>query len=198
MDNNKKAFTIIELIISILISVILLWGIFYFLSDTILGIAKAGSQSRFLKDFYSFTTVLDTWNTEILHDNSQGTFDVALLESLDTTSGILIWVVDNATLRLSGTGRSGEYHNALLGYRSLSSFELSEISSNPDIVYEYDFFPDKLFYNFHLQDFQLQAFNSWATMEVMLSIFTEYRPDLEWDSWEIVPKDDIFEYSIVF
>ena len=33
---NKKAFTIVELMVSIVISVFLLGGIFYFMSDTIL------------------------------------------------------------------------------------------------------------------------------------------------------------------
>lgn len=68
MDNNKKGFTIVELMVSLVISVILLGGIFYFLSDTITGIARSSSQSKFLKDFYSFTTILDTGETEILFD----------------------------------------------------------------------------------------------------------------------------------
>ena len=67
-----RAFTLVELMVSILISVILLGGVFFFLSDTILGIARASAQSRFLKDFYSFTTILDTGTFEIIQDYEEG------------------------------------------------------------------------------------------------------------------------------
>jgi type II secretory pathway component PulJ len=68
VDKNLIAFTIVELMVSVVISVILLGGIFYFMSDTILGISRSSSQANFLKNFYGFTTILDTGDLEILHD----------------------------------------------------------------------------------------------------------------------------------
>jgi len=198
IDNNTKAFTIVELIVSILISVILLGGIFYFLSDTILGIARASSQSKFLKDFYSFTTILDTWNTEILHDYGAGSFDVAILKSIDDSSWVLIGVIDKDTMRLSALSKAWTYHNTLLWYRSLSASEIAAISGDGSIVYSYDFFPDKLFYNFNISEFQLQEYNSWNTMEMMLSIFTEYKKNLEGEDISLIPQNEVFDYSIVF
>jgi hypothetical protein len=46
------------------------------MSETILGISRSSAQSNFLKDFYGFTTILDTGNLEVLHDYSSGSFDV--------------------------------------------------------------------------------------------------------------------------
>ena len=199
MDKNKKAFTLVELIVSIMISVILLGGIFYFLSDTILGISRASAQSKFLGDFYSFTTILDTGNLEILHDYPTGVwYDVAMLTSLDNESGVIIGIIDRDTKMLSWTGSYPYYHNSILWYRSLSASEIVAVGLDPDIVYNYSFQWDKFFPNFNLKDFQLQMFNSWATMDMYLYIFPNYKVSLEWLSWDDLPKDELFEYSLTF
>ena len=199
MDKNIKAFTLIELIIAVLITTILLGGIFYFMSGTILSISRASAHSKFLKDFYSFTTIFNTWELEIISnsDKLQG-FDVAMLTSLDRLSWVLVGVVDYDTLRLSGTESFDTYHQAVLWYRSLSWNEISAIDSNEDIIYDYDFVKGNLFSNFYLRDFQLEMFNSGTTMSMDLSIFPDYKINLEWEPWDRIPQDEVFYYSLTF
>ena len=199
MDKNVKAFTLVELMVSILISVILLGGVFYFLSDTILWIARAWAQSRFLKDFYSFTTILDTWDLTILHDyNVWEWFDVALLTSVDGDSWIIIGIVDADSKMLTSTWQVNIYHNAVLWYRSLSATEIVDIGVDSSIVYDYTFFGDKLFTSFNLRDFQLQAYNLWATMDMYLYIIPSYKFQLQWESWSNLSHENLFEYSLTF
>ena len=199
IDKNTKAFTLIELIIAILISVMLLWGIFYFMSNTILSISRAAAHSKFLKDFYSFTTIFDTGELEIIHDYPLGDwYDVAILKTLDGDSWVIIWVVDANTLKLSPPESVDTYHQAVLGYRGLSSNEINDVDTNPWLVYDYSFFGDKTFSNFYLRDFQMQMYNSWATMDMTLSIFPDYRDDLYGESWSSIPQDNIFYYSLIF
>ena len=59
MDKKKKAFTLVELIIAIFISVTVLGGIFYFVSEVIVQISQTESEAKFLKDFYSFSTLFE-------------------------------------------------------------------------------------------------------------------------------------------
>ncbi len=196
---NMKAFTLVELMVSILISVILLWGIFYFLSDTILGIARAGAQSRFLQDFYSFTTILDTGDLTILQDYNEGEgYDVALLTSAEWDTGVIIGVVDMDTKMLSSTWQVDIYHNTVLGYRSLSSTELIDVKADASIIYDYTFFKDKLFTSFNLRDFQLQSYNSGATMDMYLYIVPTYSQSLKWKKWEDISQENLFKYSLTF
>lgn len=198
LDKKQNAFTIVELVVAIFISVILLWGIFYFLSDTILGIARSSSQAKFLKDFYSFSSVLDTGKMEILHDNVQGTFDVALIKSIDNTSGVLLGVIDKSSSKLVPISQAGKYLETYLAYRPLTQAEISNIATNSGVVYNYDFFSDKVFYNFHVADMQLQEYGSGANTHMDLKIFTEFRKSLEWSELREVPQDDFHNYSIVF
>lgn len=198
VDKNLNAFTIVELMVSIVISVVLLWGIFYFMSETILGISRSSAQSNFLKDFYGFTTILDTGNLEVLHDYSSGSFDVWLLRNLDNQSGILIWVVDYDTLQLSKTWSVLIYHNSILWYRSISSSEIIAIDGDANVIYDYNFFSDKLFSRFNLQDFQLIAYNSGTVVEMELSISPSYKEMYNGQDWLTLPRDEIFKYSLVF
>lgn len=198
VDKKLNAFTIVELMVSITISVILLWGIFYFMSDTILGISRSSAQSSFLKNFYGFTTILDTGNLEILHNYTDEWFDVAILKSVDGLSGVLIWVVDRETLKLTPVLNWNIYHNSVLWYRALSENEIMNIDSDSSIVYDYDFFPDKLFNTFNLRNFQLESYNSWSTVEMVLDIFPYYNPNFKGQDWLTLPQDEIFTYSLVF
>lgn len=172
------------------------------MSDTILAISRASAHSKFLKEFYSFTTILDKGVLQIVHgwpdDTSYNGFDVAMLTNLDESSGILIWVVDLDSYQLSGTSQLDIYHNSVLWYRSLSEDEISAIGVDSDVVFDYSFFGDKLFTNFHLRNFQLQMYNSWATMDMYLHIFPNYQEILKWENWNGLPKDELFEYSLTF
>lgn len=198
IDNKLNAFTIVELLVSIVISVLLLGGIFYFMSDVILGISRSSAQSNFLKDFYGFTTVFDTWKIEILYDYDNTWFDVGLLKTLDDQSGILIGVVDRDTLKLSPDGMLDIYHNSMLGYRSVSSTEIASIQWDPSVIYNYEFFGDKVFSRFNLRDFQLLSYNSGDTIEMLLDISPIYTPSFRGQEWQGIPQDEIFTYSLVF
>jgi hypothetical protein len=184
--------------VSITISVILLGGVFYFMSDTILGISRSSSQANFLKHFYSFTTILDTWDLEILYDYSDEWFDVAILRSPDGQSWVLIWITDKDTLKLSPVMRANIYHNSVLWYRALSSTEISAVDADSSIVYDYEFFPDTLFDTFNLRNFQLESFNSWSTVEMRLDIFPFFNSNFDGQDWNWLPQDEIFTYSLVF
>lgn len=169
------------------------------MSDTILAISRASAHSKFLKDFYSFTTILDTGVLEIVQDYPEDSgYDVALLTTLDRSSGILIGVVDLDKYTLSGSWNADTYHNSVLGYRSLSESEITEIDADSDVIYDYSFFGDKLFSNFNLRDFQLQMYNSWATMDMYLHIFPNYQENLKGQNWNELPQDELFEYSLTF
>jgi len=168
------------------------------MSDTILWISRSSSQANFLNNFYGFTTILQTWNLEILHDYTSEWFDVALLSSWDEETGILVGVVNANTMQLSAVNQSNIYHNSVLWYRLISDIELIAINSDPNIVYDYDFFPDKLFRSFNIRDFQLESFNSGALVEMQLDISPNFNPNFLWESWSSLPQDEIFTYSLVF
>ena len=169
------------------------------MSETILSISRASAHSKFLKDFYSFTTIFNTGELDLIIDNTKWQdYDVAMLTNIEGTSGVVIWVVDRDTMKLSWSWGASKHHESVLGYRGLSWSEIIAIGSDPNVVYDYVFSGDKVFPNFYLQDYQVQMFNGWENMVMDLSIFPKYKEDLHGELWSSLPQDEVFYYSLTF
>jgi hypothetical protein len=57
-----------------------------------------------LKDFYSFTTILNAGNIQIIKDYSPlVSSDIILLTTVDNQSGIMLGIVDTQTLQLNSS-----------------------------------------------------------------------------------------------
>jgi len=173
----------------------ILWGVFYFISETLLGLARSSSQSDFLKSFYTFSSVFDSGEFEIL--TSDG-YHIWLLESPNTWEGILLWVVDIQSLRLIPPTNYDIYLPAVVGYRQVSQAEITTLSSNPSSAYLLDFQRDRVFDNFFVRDFKLNSFNSWALHELELYIFPQYYEALRGLPKSQVSQDETFTYSLTF
>ena len=192
---NIAWFTLTELIISIVISVMILWGIFFFISETLLWLARNSSQSDFLKSFYTFSAVFESGEFEIL---STDWYHIGLLESPSTWEGIIIWVVDIKTLRLISPSDSLVYLPAVISYRSVSSDEITNLRSDISSAYSLDFQRDTVFDNFFIYSLELQAYNSWWIHELELMIFPQYYESQYRTQKSQVRFDEIFTYSLVF
>lgn len=198
IDKKINAFTIVELMVSITISVLLLGWIFYFMSDTILWISRSSSQTNFLKNFSNFTTILERWNPEVFLDYAEEWFDVVLLKFPNKNGWILIGVIDRKTLSLSPISKGNIYHDSVLWYRNISSDEIINIQADNNIIYSYDFSPGDLFDTFNLRNFQLNTYNSWSLLEMKLDIFPQYNPNFTGENWNTLPQDEIFTYSLIY
>lgn len=202
VDKNKTAFTLVELLVSIVISVILLWGIFYFMTETILWISQASAQARFLKEFYTFSSLLDQWNFKIVQNYPfEGWYDVGLLINVEQTRWILIWVIDVNTKRLIGSGSFDIYTQSALAYKEILQTDVNAIIANPNLVYSYEFFSNKTFQNFFLKNFQIETFNSGSLTpitEMYMQIAPTYFPERQWKNWDMYSREDLFEYSLSF
>jgi hypothetical protein len=85
-----------------------------------------------------------------------------------------------------------------LWYRSLSSTEMLNIDADPNVIYDYSFFRDKLFTRFNLENFQMIAYNSGSVIEMNLSISPSYNAWYHGEDWVTLPRDELFQYSLVF
>ncbi len=192
---NIVWFTLTELLVSITMSVLVLGGIFYFISETLLGLARTSSQSQFLKSFYTFSSILDSWDFEILSNNG---YHVWLLESPNTWEWIIIWVIDTSTYQLISLSDADKYLPAVIAYRQVSASEIEAIRWDTNIIYSFEFLPDTVFKDFFVSSFQFQAYNSTAIHELQLEIFPTYFETFRFSQKSQVDIEDIQSYSLVF
>lgn len=200
----KKWFTLLELIVAITISALVLIIIFHFVSDTVIQLADTNKKTRFLSDFARFTSQLNAHTSTfpdkqiLINESVTSWYDVLLLENLQGTAAMLWWVVDGNTRRLVPNSEYSTYKNTVLGYRLISSTELSDITATPALVYDYDFFWDKTFVDFNVKSFQVEYFNTTDLISIDLDVGTYFEEDLLGISWNNLPKDSLFQVNLNF
>lgn len=194
---SQMWFTLIELIIATMLSTIILGWVFFFLSDTLDALADARNTSQVLYELQSFTTLFSEQNTQIL-DFWPNSYDVAILKSDSSPGWILVWVVDWQSRLMAAQWSQTTYSNTVLGYRNLSESELVNISSNPTVVFTYNFFPDKLYTNLHVRDLQMQHYNTWDLLDFNISLSPYYIADFAGQPLNTLPIEDVSQYSFIF
>ena len=194
-------FTLTELLVSIVISVLVLGWIFYFISETLLGLARTSSESDFLKSFYTFSAVLESWEFEIIPNNW---YHVWLIESPITWDGIIVWVIDATNLKLIPTPSTNLYLPSVIAYRQLSADEITTIRSSPNSIYSLEFEKSRVFNNFFVNRFELTWYNyddaldAYMLYELELEIFPIYYETLRWFWKSEIKIEDIQSYSLIF
>lgn len=209
---NNKAITLIELVTSIAISGILFLIIFVFITNSVEELVnndvKISSveqwfefkdvMQRFIRWWYSDAYVLTditrdayTWTTNPNPNN------VLYLKRLDQEQWILVWIVDINTGFLQ---RDYIYWNNFLWYRYLSSSEMTEIDSDPSVIFTKQFTNDRVFQSLRMRDFQAKLFNSGDVVELYFSVINLFDDSLINQDFADFYVDDLVidEYNLVF
>ncbi len=199
---KTSAFTLIELVVSIVISTIVLVIVFAFTWDTIANLVDVNRKSDSLQEVYRLTTILSShkWKyivPEVLIDKTPWVWhDVYYMRDPWFKSWIIWGVIDKETLRIEDDAKYAYYGDKTLWYRLLSESEITALEADNNIVYNYTFFEDKLFDAFKMKEFQLELYNSWALIESNIEIVPHYKNDLNNIEWSDIPKDDTIKINI--
>ncbi len=200
----KKWFTFTELIVAITISTILLIFIFKFVADTVNILSETTRKSRILVSFYEFVVRFDNYRNNfpvatIIKDFSQGYgYDVVLLKTFDNRVWVLFWVVNKSSMMLDGTWSYNQFWPKIVWFRELTQSDITAITSNPDTVYTYNFFEDKVFPPLIMRNFQADLYNSGAIVDMNVWVVLSEFSWLEWTTWSQVPIADIYKVNLNF
>ncbi len=199
---KKSAFTLIELIVSIVISTIVLVIVFGFTGDTIANLVDINRKSDALQWVYRLTTILSShkWKyivPEVIVDNSVWSgHDIFYMRDPGGNGWVLWGVIDSKTLQIEDNSVYPYYGDKVLAYRLLSAPEIAAIVADNSVVYDYDFFEDKIFDEFKTKEFQLELYNTWALIESNIQIIPHYKKELDNIEWQDIPKDDVIKINL--
>ena len=203
---NKKAMTLVELVISVMIWIIVLVIIFNFIADAIKNLQSSRERVWVYNDIFSLRENIDKqtkwWffiSTWIIDENTGSWYDVLLLENKLKTKWYIYWVVDVDTMKLDPKSDYNIYKNKVIWYRSLSKTEINDIEWDSDKVYDLIFFNDKLYNSLLTKDFQLDYYNSGAILDMNLSVWTSFNPlSTGRKIDQIIKKDDLIKFNLDF
>ncbi|NDK08297.1 hypothetical protein EOM39_03545 [Candidatus Gracilibacteria bacterium] len=202
---NKKAFTFVELIVSITISVIIFIIIFSFVVDSISNLAIANKKAGAMANFYDiYDTIGEYRNDYILgslvinNDIGSGS-DVALINNIHYDKGIVFGIIDKNTMKLESGSLYNTYSDKVFGYKDLSLSEISSILINSGSVYDLSFNDAKIF-DTPVKGFQADFFNTGRIFLVDLELLISHNPNFDGKLWADIPSSDyeIFKLSFNF
>ena len=199
---KKSAFTLIELVVSIVISTIVLVIVFGFTWDTIANLVDINRKSDSLQGVYSLTTIMSShkWKYIIPDVLIQKDFwtghDVLYLKDPADKWWVLWAVIDSETLQIEDDDNYDYYGDKVVWYRLLSESDITAIDTDSSVVYDYSFFEDKIFHAFKIKEFQLELYNSGALIESNIEIIPHYKKDLNNLRWPDISKDDLIKINI--
>lgn len=196
----KTAFTLTEVIIATFISMIVLGFIFLFLTNTIDGIWNTKKEINIMSSFYDFTNKINnlrnvyiTW--WVLINNSTWS-EVFLMKDSKLESWILISAVKLVNNKIYID--IDTYENKGLWFRKVSKSELSDIDTDINVIYNYLFQPDQVFYDLKVYDIKFDSYNSWSIFDLTLFLDMNFNDSLIWELWSTLPKDSLKQFNIDF
>jgi hypothetical protein len=201
----KKALTLVELVISITISSMVLFIVMTFIADSIEIVIWSNKKTEVFNDVFAFKDNFwrfsrwGYWDITLLIDNHSGTWsDILLLTNEDSSKGIIFWVVDYETMQLEENSTYNIYNNKTLWYRRVSQSELIILETTPNDVYNFIFFPDKLYNGLKIKSFQADLYNSWTILDMNMEILLYYNEMNNGILLQTVDPADIININLNF
>jgi len=205
--NKIKAFTLVELIVSIILSSIIFLFLMNFISKTFSEISYSNNKSKIIMEIYDFEDTIknirEIYNSgAILKDNPSGTgSDILLLRNSNLENKkewYIIAMISNDLLTIDWSGNVDNIWDKVLAYKKISDYEMNLLSWDINEVYNFKFNRDKVFENIKLKDLQLDVYNTWAIFEARFYLNPLYRKKLNWEKYSEIWTSEIEEIVLNF
>lgn len=191
---NTLGFTLIEIIVAITISVIVMGGVFMFLTrlqgDIIASKQKTAvytNLSDFIATMRNFTKLYES--AALVVDGTG--YDVMMMVKRDKTAGVLIGVVAQGTgsiSRLDPIANKDIYGKKVIAYQKLTTWQIDSILANTGSVYTIDFADDGLFKDLTVTNFAVVPYNAGSIFEYKISVEIPYYEKLTGQLRSTIPQ----------
>ena len=202
---NKNALTLVELVISILITVIILIPLITFISETNNEISSSQEKTKAQKIIFDIKYKIwdikqEYLSGEILIDNDSASWSDVLVFKTIPSETKKAWyafgLVDYDSLKLDWKNSIDNIWEKYFWYRKLSETELNELDSEPDKIYDYKFHRDKIFKWLVLKNFQVEKYND-NIYELIFEQYTDFSKSSQKKSYKKeVPKKFIEKFIL--
>ena len=199
-----KAYTLAELIVAVLISAIVLTVLMSFITTSMNEITFSNKQTNTISRVNDLTIQINNYrgaysSWSILVDNSGTGSDVFLMKNSENTGWMILWVVSWDSLQLENSIQDyNTVYQKYLALRELSEPELIAVESTPSLIFDYTFNRDKIFDDIIVKDAQFELYNTWAVIDMWLDILLNYKEDIDWETWENVTNEWMYQLNLNF
>jgi len=202
---SKQALTLVELVISITVSSVVMLIVLTFVADSIETVIDSNKKTEIYENLFQFKNEFNKYSRWgyikqdlIATTLSWTTSDIILLQNIEETKWVVFWVVNKETMAIENHNNYSIYYDKVIWYRDLSEYELTNINANPTLIYDLNFFPDKLFDGLKIKSFNIERYNSWSILNMNLDILLYYNDTQKWILLSDISLDDIITVNLNF
>ncbi len=201
---QKSWLTLIELVISVAMWAVVLLITSIFIADSIEVMTISNKKTEIVRQWHDLIDTLNkytrwglTSSTGFIDYASWLWNDILLLKNIDSSEGVIFWIVDTETMKLETNYDSLVYSDQVLWYAELSAAQITEIETNSWSTYDISFHQDKIFDGLNMKNFQVDYYNSWAIMEVDFTVFF-YVKEFDGIPLSMVSSDKTIQFILDF
>lgn len=197
---KKKAFSLVELVISITISSIIFFIVFSYIVESVNELSKSNIEINNIGGIFSFQKKFNNfvrWGYMFISTLWTTTNSVILIKNKDFTDWYIFWVVDKNTMKIE---KNYVYWENTIWYRRVTGNEINSIELDVNNAYDLTFHRDKILEWTKIKDFRTDYFNTWTILNIYVSSILNNNPDLNWESlsWSIIRSEDLVEFNFNF
>lgn len=186
---KKLAFTLVELIVWMVISSILFFIVFTFITSSLEKIKYSNYKTNTIDEAFNLKDDLNQflkWNYFDMSALWIPGFNVLLIKDLEWEDWMIFWAVNKDTMKLQ---QNYVYWDNVFWYRRLSETEINDIELDNNEIYDLVFFNDKLYNNLKIRGFWVDFYNSWTILDLSFSVFYELKDLYIWESMTWITFD---------
>ncbi len=168
----KSGFTLPEILVAITISVMIMGGIFGFLTSLQKDILQSKESTQSYTNLTDFISTMNNLNKLYSSANvivsGSGVYNVALLTRPDKSAGVLIGVVEQKignTSRIDPVANKNIYGKKVIAYQKLTASQITSILASTANLYTIDFSDEGLFKSLPVTDFFITPYNAGKILE---------------------------------
>lgn len=196
---NISAMTLIELIITIMVSTVVLVIIAFFITKSVVTINETEIKMWIINDGFKFKDTMNRYikngyNNISIFTWSQTPNNVLLLINSEKLDWVLFAVIDNNTNKIE---QNYVYWYNYLWYRRMSDIEIWLDISN---IYDLKFNNDKIFKEMKIKDFKVELYNSGAILDLKYTAINLDNNVAKWEGFKnmFIPKDSMIKVNLVY
>lgn len=178
---SSSGFTLPEIIVALTISVVIMGGLFGFLTSLQKDIFQAQQTTQVYTQVTDFIGTMDNlkklYASGTILVNDSWSYNVALLMSPDKLTGVLIGVIEEKPgnfFRLDPLVNKNIYGKKVIAYQKLTASQITSILASTGSVYTIDFWDEGLFKNLPVTDFLITPYNGGKIFEYTFHVETPF------------------------
>ena len=112
---------------------------------------------------------------------------------------MIVGVVDKNLLKIEKKDEAYDtYYDKAIGYRSVSSTEITDLLADSGAIYNLRFFEDKVFSSLRVKDLQMDLYNSGSIINIDLELVMDYNQSLVGKKWPSLKSEEYFKTNLNF